>query len=222
MESRSFALDEQAIAWVLPFGQVCQYQDGEMIHARGDDSPGLSIVLTGQVKVGNYGADGKYLITRIMLRGETFGEFTLFANLPRTHNAEAFGDAEVLQLSAKEYEYLCDAHPRFERMLMSLLAVKLHTSLELLDDITRLSLPVRLGKLLLYLASERNTCDLCITQGELAEMLGVTVLSSHKALKTLAKQNLITPSYGMLTINKVRSLTDWVEEQSALNKLVDL
>lgn len=233
MKKINYCLSEESIETCLHHGSLITYRDGEVIHLRGDAAIGLSIVESGQVKVGNYGLDGNYKLTRVMTRGETFGEFTLFAALPRTHNAEAVGPTKVIQLTQHQYHLACETLPRIEKELLGLLAVKLHSCLETLDDITRLPLEVRLAKLLLALIYEQDTSHTTIehntdklseiklnfTQSDLAELLSVTVLSTHKALKKLVDLHFISLHYGAVKITNITTLKDWITSHSSLHKL---
>ena len=67
-------------------GRLVNYEDGQLIHSRGAAAPGISIVAKGVAHVGVYGMDGKFVMTAILGEGECFGEFTLFTELPRTHD----------------------------------------------------------------------------------------------------------------------------------------
>lgn len=220
MKSTHLSLTEELILVALKYGKLVNYADKEIVHARGDKSVGLSIIESGQVKFGNYGLDGQYRLTRMMTRGETFGEFTLFAHLPRTHTAESYGESRVLKLTQSGFHELCNAVPAFQTQIMALLAIKLHTCLEILDDITRLPLSVRLAKLLVSLQQQQhNKPEILITQTDLSTLLGVTVLSAHKALKKLTALGLIKPYYGGIMIHDSKQLIHWVEVNSSLEKL---
>jgi CRP/FNR family transcriptional regulator, cyclic AMP receptor protein len=200
----------------LLFGRCIEYQDNETIHARGDLLPGLSVVYSGQVRVGNYGIDGCYQLTTILERGETFGEFTLFANLPRTHNAEAMGKSQVIQMSVSQYNGFISEYPEVEKMLLSSLANKLHQALENLDDVLRLPTHIRLAKVLFKLSKQQQTQELKIKQNQCAQLLGVTVLSAHKALKKLQKAQLIRTAYGGIHIDSIYGLREWLLKQSSI------
>ena len=200
----------------LDYGPCVEYKDNEIIHSRGDLIAGLSIVYSGQVRVGNYGLDGRYQLTAILEKGETFGEFTLYANLPRTHNAEAINKTQVIQLNVKQYNAFIAMYPQVEKMLLSSLASKLHQVLENLDDVLRLPNHTRLAKILFKLAKQQNTNILKIKQNQCAELLGVTVLSAHKALKKLQNEQLITTAYGLIHLTDVDALQEWLLQQSSL------
>ena len=214
--SNKHSLPHHLIHAMEEVGIVMSYVHDEIIHERGDAKPGLSIVKQGRVKVGNYGKEGKYCLTRVLDIGETFGEFTLFADLPRTHCAEAVGDTHVIQVSREQFSLLSIQQPDLNTVLLSTLAIKLHDSLELLDDIRRLPLQVRAAKTLLTLTNQTSS-SLSITQNELADVLGVTVLSVHKALKSLSALGFVRLGYGSIAITEIEALTHWVSQQSSLN-----
>jgi CRP-like cAMP-binding protein len=193
------------------------YRDGEQIQARGDRKPGLSIIRSGSVKVGNYGRDGQYFLTRILTSGETFGEFTLFADLPRTHNAEACGDTEIDQISKSSFQQLLIKYPVIKDHLLIALAENLHTALEILDDVRRQPIIVRVAKLLLsYLGDESGNFNIPLTQTVIAESLGVTRLSVHNSLKSLEATDMLVRKYGMVDIKNISTLKAWIADHEEL------
>lgn len=104
-------MPEELLMKCAKFAPIKEYSDGFTIHKRGELKPGLSIIYSGQVKVGNYGLDGKYQHTTTLLKADTFGEFTLFNNLPRTHHALAIGDTKVIQMSTSQFNQCVKEHP---------------------------------------------------------------------------------------------------------------
>ncbi|WJG09201.1 Crp/Fnr family transcriptional regulator [Aliiglaciecola sp. LCG003] len=200
----------------LAFGRCIEYQDNETIHTRGDLLTGLSIVYSGQVKVGNYGLDGRYQLTAILGEGETFGEFTLFANLPRTHNAEAVNQTRVIQMNLIQYNAFIKAFPQAEKILLVGLAHKLHQTLERLDDIQRLPTHVRLAKILFNLSQQQQSLTVKLRQNQCAQLLGVTTLSAHKALKKIQQLQLIKTAYGVIHIENLDLLQAWLHQHSSI------
>jgi CRP-like cAMP-binding protein len=209
-------LAESAIMQILPYGQIVLYRDNEQIHARGEYKPGLTIVLDGNVRAGNYGVDGRYYQTTLLTRGDLIGESTLFAGLPRTHCAESVGVSKLLQLNHKQVELLLKEIPSFYHHLLTCLAVKLQNALEIMDDLVRHSTPVRLAKLLYQLSTERESAAVALNQQDCASLLGVSVLSAHHAIKKLVALGLIEGGYGKLTIVQPEQLKRWLEQQLSL------
>ncbi|MFB1034938.1 MAG: hypothetical protein QMC38_06285, partial [Sinobacterium sp.] len=60
LNSINAAMPEELLIQCSQFAPIKEYSDGYTIHNRGDLKSGLSIVYCGQVKLGNYGMDGKY------------------------------------------------------------------------------------------------------------------------------------------------------------------
>jgi CRP/FNR family cyclic AMP-dependent transcriptional regulator len=214
MQRRELA--ETALEQAIPYGHIVHYYDGEQIHARGEYKPGLTIVLSGYLRAGNYGVDGRYYQTTILARGDIIGESTLFADLPRTHCVESVGVSTLLQLNDKQVDLLLKEIPSFYLNLVICLAVKLHTALEIMDDLVRHSTPVRLAKLLYQLHTKQQVCELDLNQQDCASLLGVTLLSAHQAVKKLVDLGLVEAGYGKLTIVQPEQLKSWLEQQLSL------
>ncbi len=198
------------------YGRMYRYPKGQLIHTRGDSKPGLSIIVKGVVKVGNFDLEGRYQLTALLKEGDTFGEFTLFTDLPRTHNATAFSDCEIILINQKQFAFWLAKQPIVAQYMLTNISEKLHTVLELLDDIKRLPTHVRLAKVLLSLCIEQETTNLTIRQSDCAELLGLTVLSTHKALKTLNNLELIQSYYGGIAVSELDRLKRFVSKHSSV------
>nr|WP_244360985.1 Crp/Fnr family transcriptional regulator [Alteromonas sp. K632G] len=209
-------MEESLLTLCNQFGTPTEYENGAMIHNRGDLKPGLSIVLAGQVKVGNYGVDGNYQLTTVMERGDTFGEFTLYASLARTHHAQAMSDCNVLQINESRFRKLEVAHPEVGVFLTRNLAIKLHATLERLDDILRLPTHVQLAKLIYQTSAAQHTTAVRLRQSDYAERLGVTVLTAHKALNKLVSLSLIRKQYGKVEIVDEAAMSEWLNDNTSL------
>lgn len=194
-------------------GTHMRYGDGELIHSRGDAKPGVSIVVSGAVQMGVHGADGAFVITSYLGAGQHFGEFTIFAGLPRTHDAIASGPAVVNQIKAEAFARLYDSEPEISRVLLSTTLIRLHGLLEIMDALRRLPMRERTAKILLVLmqtagGSERFECR----QSDLAFTLGVSRTSLSTALRQLGQLGLIETGYGEIRLPDPDRLRAWVAE----------
>ncbi len=195
---------------------VKTYKDGQLVHSRGDDKPGLSVVKSGAVKVGTYGVNGDFLATAIIGSGQVFGEFTLFAGLPRTHDISAVGQAEVYQIPQAPFMALFKKHREILQALFVTTLHRSHALLERMDDMRRLPLYVQTAKLIISIAGRadrRGTIQM--RQMELAYMLGVSRVSIGKALKALERQGFIQLGYGNIKVLDFAALDQWLEKLSA-------
>jgi CRP/FNR family transcriptional regulator, cyclic AMP receptor protein len=194
-----------------------RYKDGELIHGRGDANPGLSIVCEGAVQFGNPGADGSYVTTSIMGPGHYFGEATLFAALPRTHDAVAVGAAVVEQIEKKKFDRIFDEEPELARLLLIATTQRLYSMLEFMDDLRRLPLSVRAAKLIAIMArSSKDPKSVKCNQSDLAFTLGVSRVSIGKTLARLQKEGLIKCGYGQIGIPDKVALSAWIAERAEL------
>lgn len=209
------ALPAHTLKQLALIQQRQHYNDGEVIHQRGECGDGLSIILSGAVKMGNYGQDGRYFLSKLLFPGESFGEFVVFANLPRTHTAEAVGKTELGYIPAEKLNQVLQQSPAIAYDFLVSLSKRLHQSLEVIDDLKRLPLVARLAKLLLLIASETNKVNsVAISQDQMAAQLGVSRISVSKSLKRLAELEFIKPGYQTVHILDPQKLTRWLEQQS--------
>jgi CRP/FNR family cyclic AMP-dependent transcriptional regulator len=196
--------------------KTAQYSDGQMIHARGDAAPGLSIVRAGAVQVGNVGRDGSYLTTSVLGVGQCFGEFTLLAGLPRTHDATAVGETVVDQVPGKRFMRLYEEQVELSRALLTIALRRTHGLLEFVDDMRRLALPVRVAKFLLH---HSTAAEFAVRQEEIAFTFGVSRVSMGKVLKQLELAGLIKRGYGRIKILNRALLATWVEDRLVVTPL---
>lgn len=193
-----------------------RYADGELIHNRGDDKPGLSIVRSGLVRVGVIRTDGTFVITSMLGAGQTFGEFTLFADLPRTHDIIAQGETLVWQLPGKRFLRLCEKKSNLLPALLQTSLVRNYVLLELIEAMRSLPVLERLAKTLVILVATAGQGDEFYTrQSDLAATLGMSRPTLSTALTKLEALNLITRGYGRIHISDFQSLTEWVSARDS-------
>ena len=201
-------------------GRKVQFSDGQLIHQRGGATPGLSLVVSGAVHIGIVGSDGSFITTSIFGPGQCFGEFTLFAGLPRTHDASAVGETIVNQIPAKPFMALFDSEPALSRALLTVTLVRCHGLLEFMDDNRRLPRIVHLAKYLLGMSETAQQPDLLhCRQQDLAFLFGVSRVSIGKMLKQLEREARIELGYGYIRLLDADDLRLWVAEQSPIEAL---
>ena len=205
-------LPEDVINNVLASSVLINYSDGQLIHTRGELKPGLSVVRKGAVHVGVNGTDGTFVMVASLGPGECFGEFTLFTDLPRTHDVSSVGESEVYQLSKAKFETLHQKHPSIAHALLSTTLTRTHILLEMLDAIRRLPILERTAKTLLSMSYSLGGSNVLRSrQDQLAQTLGVTRVSLSKALKQLSQLGLIEVGYRKITIANQSGLMKWVQ-----------
>lgn len=193
------------------------FSDGQLIQTRGDTNSGLCIVRSGAIKVGNQGKDGSYLTTSILTPGQCYGEFTLLAGLPRTHEMVAIGATSIDEIDSRRFQRLYDAEPELAKALLKISLVRNHALLEFMDDMRRLPLLVHVAKFI-YRAGAGKP-EIHIRQEDLAFTFGVSRVSMGKVLKRLATLELLELGYGKIKLGQQHRLQEWLTEQSLIKPL---
>lgn len=189
-----------------------RFADGERIHARGDAPDGLYGLLRGQVRISHLTADGRELLVTRFEPGHWWGEISMFDGLPRTHDAYAVGDCEVLLLPQARFHALLRQHAELYPHFVKMLCGKLRSAMGYIEDAMFLPLEARIAKRLLELARAYGSTDpagrpdVRLPQDDLARMLGASRQSVSKALKVLEKRGLVALDYGRITLNDAPAL----------------
>jgi CRP-like cAMP-binding protein len=215
-------LEDATSAKLKEAGSLVSYSNGQLIHSRGANKPGISIVESGTVFAGITDADGKQLIVGILGKGQCFGEFTLFTDLVRTHDVSAVGETRIYQIPATAFSKLFDNNPDIARALLQSTLYRLHILLESMDAMRRLPVLERTAKILLIFSyTSGKELDIPVRQEELANTVGVSRVTMGKALKELAKLQLISLGYGLIHINNKSELINWLKIRSTGTVLPD-
>jgi len=205
---------------ILSVGVIRRFSDGQLIQQRGDCDGHMSFVKSGKVVAGNFGLDGRFLTSALLLPGEHFGDFTLFAGLPRSQNLWAQGATEITQVSGAKFLTLMEQEPTIARALLTISTLRNYELVEHLDMQRRLTLPAQISRLLLT-AVEAQTQSETIEcrQEDLAVMLGVSRVSIGKALKKLQADGLAELAYGRIHLPDAKRLRARVNSEFQLHPL---
>ena len=211
-------LNEDQIELLISKANLVKFSDGQLIHTRGNTQAGVAIIKSGHVKIGVNGVDGTFISAGILGAGETFGEFTVFTALPRTHDISSVGASEIYRLERSTFLALCNQHPEILTALLSATLIRSHILLELLDSMRRLPLDQQLARLLLSLSASTSTTQaspvIKLKQTDLASSLGTSRVSLGKVAKKLESQKLIKLGYGEITVPSRKALALWLQERS--------
>jgi len=190
---------------------LMHYADGQLIQNRGDAKPGISIVKSGSAQGGVYGEDGAFVMAFVLGPGQIFGEFTMYAGLPRTHDMIAMGPTDIYQLSASRFTKLYEREPAISLAMLSTALIRTHLLLEILDAMRRLPVRERTAKILLtMMQSAGSSSAFKCRQSDLAFTLGVSRMSLSTALKQLTALGLIETGYGEVRLPDPDRMADWV------------
>jgi CRP-like cAMP-binding protein len=188
------------------------YEDGAVIFVRGDPGDALYAVATGRVRISASAPGGKEVFLNIMEPGEAFGEIALLDGSPRTATATTMAPSELLLIQREPFVALLRREPQLAVHLIELLCRRVRWTSELMEDSTLLSVPARLAKRLLTLASVHGRpvpdggTRLTLSQEALAQFLGLSRQIVNQHLQAWRGKRWISLSRGSVTIADERAL----------------
>ena len=160
---------------------------GTAIFARGDPGTCLFAVCSGTVKISAPSSTGRGAIFNVISAGSVFGEVALLDGLPRTADALAVTDCELMVIERRNFVPLIHEHPETALKLIEMLCGRLRHTTEQLEDVMFLDLPGRLAKTLLQLVkSSRPTVRgprIELTQEDIGKIIGMSRESTNKQLR---------------------------------------
>jgi CRP-like cAMP-binding protein len=184
---------------------------GGAIFANGDPGTGLMAVLWGTVKISVPTSDGHEAVLNLIYPGQLFGEIALLDGGPRTADATALEDCELMVIERREFLPFMRDQPDVALKLIEILCARLRRTSEQVEQVMFLSLPARLAKAVLQLAKAKGSnsgpTQFSITQRELSQMIGMSRESTNKQLRAWEKRKWVQLGRGTLTILDRTALT---------------
>jgi CRP/FNR family transcriptional regulator, cyclic AMP receptor protein len=155
---------------------------GDLLFSQGDPSNELFVISEGRIAIATRSSDGRESMVAVLEAGGLFGELGLFDDEPRSADARALTDSEVLALSYDDLRSVLQARPEILWVIVKLLAQRLRATDEALADAVFLDVPARTAKRLLELAGVDDEFQLPMTQEDLAGLVGASRERVNKAL----------------------------------------
>ncbi len=198
------ALAPQQIARLSAFARTQMAKSGTRIFAKGDPGDALFAVCAGTVKITVPLVDGREAMFNLLGPGEIFGEIALLDGQPRTADAVAMTDCELMVIERRDFLSFVYSEPKVALKLIELLCARLRAASEHFEEVVFLHLPVRLARILLRLAEQDGEVavrrKLAVTQRELSHMLGTTRESINKLLRIWVQRKWIGLERGGLFV----------------------
>jgi CRP/FNR family transcriptional regulator, cyclic AMP receptor protein len=197
------ALAPDQIKRLGSFARIRWIASGTTLFVKGDPSTELFTVVSGTVKVALSSSDGREKIVASLHAGEFFGEIALLDGQPRTAEAFAATDCELMVIKRCDYLGFVDSEPKVATKIIAFLCGQLRIMVARTEELAFLDLPTRLARLLVRLLEKNASADkgkLAITQQEISEMLGTSRESVNKHLQIWAKHKVIGLKRGAIVV----------------------
>jgi len=208
-------LDPGALAEVAGRAVGRKYRKGSILFVQGELGARCFAIVSGTVKLSAYNADGREAVLAVLGPGDVFGELALFDEAPRSADATALEDADLLSIDRTGLNEAIAAHPEIATALLRVLGRRLRQANEAFQDIAFFDVPGRVARRLADLADsygveaeEGVMIDIFLSQESLAQMVGATRESVNKALALLKRRGLVARAgkrYYVSDVSQLRS-----------------
>ncbi len=195
------ALSPESIAKVCAIVRRTKIKKGQVIYRRGEAPSGLLRVVTGRIRVGASTAAGNEFLLTTLLPGDWFGEISILDGKPRTHDAVALENSELLLLPLVDLRRLCAQYADLNSVIVGLLCAHIRAAFNAIDDFLLLNPEQRLAKRVLELlakqagAQQTNERRVTMSQQDLSELMNLSRQSINKLLKNWERQGTIKRVY---------------------------
>jgi len=196
-------LGPQVVERLSGCATIRKIKSGTTIFSKDDPGTGLFAVSAGIVKIRVPSVDGREAVLNLVHEGEIFGEIALLDGQPRTADAVAMTDSELIAIDRRDFLALVREEPRIALGIIALLCARLRWASQQFEEVVFLNLPGRLAKLLVRLAAKikgPGPPKLAITQRELSLLTGTSRESVNKQLRAWAKLKWVRLERGVIVV----------------------
>ena len=205
-------LGAEAISRLASYAHTKSFASGARIFEKGDPGTSLFAVCSGTVKISNQSTGGKDAVFNLIPGGGIFGEIALLDGQPRTADAFALTDCELMVIDRRDFVPLVSQNPEIALKLIEILCQRIRRTSEQVEDVTFLDLPSRLAKTLLRLSetSGAQSRKVSITQREIGQIIGMSRESTNKQLREWEENNWVKLERGGVVVLERQPLMEIV------------
>ncbi len=200
-------LDREYLRHLAQSATLASFPRNRTIFQKGDPGDSMMAVIRGRVKICTHSADGKELVLNIIGNGGLFGEIALLDGEPRTADAVALDETDLLVLSRAQFLPTMTARPDMALRLIAVLCKRLRLTSEHLEDALLLDVPSRVARALLRLAEafgrpagDAVRIDIKLSQQQIGTLVGISRESVNKQLVDWQRDGMISVESGLITL----------------------
>ena len=197
-----------------------RFARGETVLAQGSRTPNIYTILEGLLLRFRSLDDGRRQIVNFMFPGDLVGLQGAFDD-DLSHSVEVLIPARLCRFPRSEFPRLMAGHPQLGYDLVWL-AAKEETALEEhLTAVGQRSARERVAYLAVWLIDRALSTglvdghnirlDLPITQSQIADMLGLSLVHTNRTLKSLREEGLVDWSPGSLCVENLRKASEYAQ-----------
>ena len=200
---------------------VVRHPQHATIFKKGDDGTSMMAVIRGKVKISAYSNDGKELVLNIIDQGGVFGEIAVLDGRPRTADAVALEETDLLVLGRAQLLPFLAGDPEMLARLLAVLCQRMRHTSELLEDALLREAPSRLARWLLRLAGAFGRPEpggvriaLKLSQQQIGSLVGASRESVNRHLNEWQRAGHLAMEAGSIVLRDPRLLERIAEAEA--------
>lgn len=172
------------------------YTAKDMIFAEASKPQYYFQIIEGEVKLSNYGEDGKEIIQEILETGQSIGTFMLFMDKTYPVNAIALTSCKILKIDKNKFLELLEHNPEVYAAMTTNLSSAMYFKFVMGQVISSQNPAIKLTILMDYLKSFQKdirpfSFKICLTRQQMASLTGLCVETTIRTIKNMERQNII-------------------------------
>jgi len=185
-------IDPALIETIARQTKLQQYDAGQVVFLEGEQDVALYIVHAGWLKAVKTSTDGREQVLHFIGPGEVFNAIGVFVEAANPATVIALEPTTVWVIQQAVMLRLLDEYPVLGRVIIRRLAERVQQLITIVEDLSLRTIEARLARYLLAQSTaEQLQRPRWATQAELASRLGTVPDVLNRALRSLAKDNLI-------------------------------
>ena len=218
-------LADEVIDKIADLAVTRELAAGQILFSKGDPGDALYGVMSGRIRISAGAPSGKEVVLNTIEAGQVFGEIALLDGRPRTADAVAAVNSELMRIQRRDFIHYMESEPRLATHLLEMLCHRVRATSELVEDSAFLALPARLAKRLLGMAGypgdpdgdmegiDFDNLELKISQQELGQLMDSSREAVNKHLQNWRRRGWVELSRNRVTIVDPGALSDLVERE---------
>ena len=193
-------LGEDALALLAARLRHRKLPPGTPVVYKGDPAGPLYLIASGRVKVHQATAGGDEVILELLGPGNFFGDMSLLDGQPRSADVSTLAATELLLLEGEALRAIITEQPAVAWTLLRILSQRLRDQNDRAEMLMTRDVAGRVADRLLKLAASQGSAlpdgksvrlDVCLTQSDIAALIGATRERVSRALTVFRKSGAI-------------------------------
>jgi CRP/FNR family transcriptional regulator, cyclic AMP receptor protein len=201
------ALPRAALDDILAQSTERSMRRGQTIFQKGDEGSYMVAVLSGRIRISATSPDGREVTLNMIDAGEVFGELGLLDGKPRSADATAIEDCDLMLVERRHFLPHLTSNRDLTLRVIEVVCERLRETSETLGNFAMLDLPGRLARKLLKLASEygnpangRIRLGIRLSHTDLGRFVGCSRETINKQMRAWEEDGIVARDGGRIEV----------------------